>query len=280
MVKSNSLELYLSSYINLIKQAGSDNLDKIIQYIEGKQIKDRTKHNYLNSIVSIHKHNPSLVKGNIDKVKLLRDNLQKKINEAVKEDNITDKQRVAMDKVNWGDIENLIKKLEDNKGESKGALEEHILLELMNPPMRNDLQEIDIVTKKKDCDGNCIYIPPKGFVTLYIKDHKTTSRGGEPIIRELEKTLSDDVRKLVKDGRKFLFVDRSGKGYTSSAFTHYFKRIFQKHLGVAMSSTILRKIYLTSKYGSYKKKVKEMEQDAVQMGHSVETQQNNYVDSG
>jgi hypothetical protein len=185
-----------------------------------------------------------------------------------------------MDKVNWGDIENLIKKLEDNKGESKGALEEHILLELMNPPMRNDLQEIDIVTKKKDCDGNCIYIPPKGFVTLYIKDHKTTSRGGEPIIRELEKTLSDDVRKLVKDGRKFLFVDRSGKGYTSSAFTHYFKRIFQKHLGVAMSSTILRKIYLTSKYGSYKKKVKEMEQDAVQMGHSVETQQNNYVDSG
>jgi hypothetical protein len=82
MVKSNSLELYLSSYINLIKQAGSDNLDKIIQYIEGKQIKDRTKHNYLNSIVSIHKHNPSLVKGNIDKVKLLRDNLQKKINEA------------------------------------------------------------------------------------------------------------------------------------------------------------------------------------------------------
>ena len=280
MVKSNSLELYLSSFINLIKQAGSDDLDDILKYIENKQIKDRTKHNYLNAIVSIHKHNPSLIKGNIEPLKKMRDDLQKKINEAVKNDNITDKQRDAMDKVSWSDIENLFKKLEEKKGESKSAMEEHILLQLMNPPMRNDLQEIDIVKNKNKCDGNCIYVPPKGKITLFIKDHKTTSRGGEPIIRVLDKTLSDDIRSLIKDGRKFLFVDRSGKGYTSSAFTHYFKRIFQKHLGVAMSSTILRKIYLSDKYGNYKKKVKEMEEDAVQMGHSVATQQNNYVDSG
>jgi hypothetical protein len=278
MVKNNSVELYLTSYINLIKKAGSDNPKILLDYIKNANIKDRTKHNYLNAIVSLQKHNPDVITGDISALKEYRDTLQKSINESVKEDNITEKQREVMDKVSWKDILSLIDKLKDKKDSDHTALEEYILLSLMNPPLRNDLQEVRVAHNKKDCHDNCVLVPKKGDVVLYIRDHKTTSRGGKPIIRELDNSLGRDVRQLVSDGRSHLFVDRSRKPYTSSAFTHMMNRIFKKHIGTPVSSTLLRKIYLTDKYSGYKKKAREMAEDAEQMGHSVATQQTNYVD--
>jgi hypothetical protein len=277
MVKNNSVELYLKSYIALLKKANSDNPADILQYINEQPIKDRTKHNYLNSIVSLHKHNPALIKGDITAVKQARDELQREINKSVKEDNITEKQRAIMDKVEWRDIEALQEKLNKDKAESSGALEDYILLCLMNPPLRNDLQEVRVSRNRRDCKDNCIYIPAKGQVVLNIRDHKTTSRGGKPIIRKLDEALGNDIKKLVADGRTHLFVDRQGKPFSSSSFTHKLNKLFSKHLDVPLSSTLLRKIYLTDKYSNTKSIQKEMAQDAAQMGHSVATQQNNYV---
>jgi hypothetical protein len=89
--------------------------------------------------------------------------------------------------------------------------------------------------------------------------------------------MTADLKKLTGDGRTYLFTDRTGKPYTSSSFTHRLNSVFQKHIGQKLSSTLLRKIYLTDKYKDYKKVKSEMESDAKQMGHSVATQQEHYV---
>lgn len=278
MVKDNSAELYLKSYIALVKKVGSDDPSAMKAYINNLPLKDRTKHNYYNAIVSLHKHYPHLVNGDISEIKTERDKLQKAINKAVKTDNITAKQREVMEKVDWADIETLMHKLKADKDSDKVALEEYVLLELMNPPLRNDLQEVRVSRLKADCKDNCIFLPKgKGAAVLYIRDHKTTSRGGKPIIRRLSDELGKDIRELVKDGRTHLFVDRAGLPFTSSAFTHKLNKLFTKHLNQPISSTLLRKLYLTSKYGDVKKRATEMKKDAEQMGHSVETQQTNYV---
>ena len=278
MVKGNSAEQYLKTYISLIKKSDANNPHELLHYINNLGIKDRTKHNYLNSIVSLYKHNPDLIEGDITEIKKERDRLQRVINKAVKEDNITERQRKVMDSVNWADIERLGDKLYDARDESDMAREDYVLLALMNPPLRNDLQEVRISHNRTDCRDNCILLPKNGQVVLYIRDHKTTSRGGKPIIRKLDSKIGAEVRKLAEDGRTHLFVDRTGAPFSSSAFTHKFNKLFQKHLGVPISSTILRKLYLTDKYSDVKKRASEMNRDAEQMGHSVATQQANYVD--
>ena len=51
-------------------------------------------------------------------------------------------------------------------------------------------------------------------------------------------------------------------------------RILNKIFGKKVGSSLLRAIYLTSKYGDVKK---EMKDDAKAMSHSVQTQQTTYV---
>lgn len=278
MPKRNSVELYLNNLISLMKKANTEDAVELMEWIMKQPIKLRTKHNYLNSIVSVNKLKPGFIKGNISKVKEERDMLQSEINATVKESNITDKQKEVMDKVKWEDVVALVEKLKEQKDKSPKALEDYLLVALMNPPLRNDLQEIRVSRDGRDCKDNCIFVPRnKRPAKLFIRDHKTTSRGGDAIIRLLPLDISQDIQKLVGDGRTHLFADRTGKPYTSSSFTHRLNSIFKKHIGYNISSTLLRKMYLTDKYKDYKKVQNEMAEDAKQMGHSVGTQQNHYV---
>jgi len=279
MPKQNSVELYLNNLIALMKKAKTEDAVELMGWIMKQNTKLRTKHNYLNSIVSVDKMKPGFIKGDISKVKDERDKLQTEINATVKENNITDKQKEVMDNIKWDDVVGLSEKLNEAKGNSPKALEDYLLVALMNPPLRNDLQEIRVSRNGRDCKDNCVFVPKnkKGTAKLFIRDHKTTSRGGEAIVRPLSLEITHDIQKLVGDGRSHLFSDRSGKPYTSSSFTHRLNGIFKKHLGYNVSSTLLRKMYLTDKYKDYKKVQVEMAEDAKQMGHSVGTQQNHYV---
>ena len=284
MPKSNSSELYINTFLNLIKKSGSEDVNKITDWVLAQELKTRTKHNYLNSIVSLHKHCPHVVKkGDINKAKKERDRLQVQINEDVKADNITERQRKVLDTIDWSDIVKYREKLEKSKGESKEKMEDYLLLVLMDPPMRNDLQEIQICSSKKSV-ANCLYLPKKkgGEAVLYVRDHKTTSRGGKPIIRKLDASVTEDIKSLISDGRKWLFVDKKGNPYSSSGFTHRLNTLFKKEFGsdLNISSTVLRKLYLSSKYKDVKRIKREMDEDAKAMGHSSETAMTHYVADG
>jgi len=283
MPKSNSSELYIKTYLNLIQRSKTEDVGKMCDWIQGQDFKLRTKHNYLNSIVSLHKHCPHVVRGNIDKCKKLRDKYQEEINEEVKADNITERQRKVMDAIDWTDIQKYRQKLKEKKGDGTAPLENYLLVSLMDPPLRNDLQEIKICTstKTKGSD-NCLFLPKakNREGVLMVRDHKTTSRGGKPIIRTLPLDLTEDLRELVKDGRKWLFVDKHGNPYSSSGFTHRLNGLFKKEFGsdVSISSTILRKMYLSWKFKDAKRIKREMEATAEEMGHSAETAMKHYVD--
>jgi hypothetical protein len=277
--KTNSIESYLKTYVALIKEAGTEDLSELLTFIKNCDKKDRTKHNKLNAIISLDKHMPNEVSGDIAPLKKARDELQKAINKSVSENNLSERQSAVLDKVSMDDIYGVQKKLKECKGTSEKILENYILISLMIPPLRNDLQDVKVVRGEKlpRAKTNVILVPHSGAATLAIRDHKTTSRGGKPIMRELDAGLSDDIRAMVSDKRTHLFVDKYGKPYSDSAFSHRMSQMFDKLLGHKITSTILRKIYLTGKYGATKSVQREMKEDAEQMGHSVATQQTHYV---
>ena len=71
-----------------------------------------------------------------------------------------------------------------------------------------------------------------------------------------------------------LFTTSTGNELSRNALSQLLLKTSQKYMGKNISTTMLRKIYLSSKYANVKE---EMKKDAKIMGHSVSTQQNVYV---
>lgn len=279
MIANTSKKQYLTTYRNLIKKSGSENIEEIYKYIRDANVKDTTKLSYLNSIISLKKHDPSLVSGNLDDMITHRDKLNVKIEDERKNDNLNEKQRNAMEKITMDGIKQFIVKLNEKKDKSAKDMENYVLIKLMSQfPIRNDLQEIFITNFKSDTNKPCntIYIPNgKKNAIIYLKEYKTAKTNGT-ISLNLDDELTKDIKKLVKDGRTYLFQNNKGEPLSSSLFTHKLNNLFMKEFNVPISSTIIRKIYLTNKY---KDVIGEMKQDAKIMGHNLDTQRQVYIDN-
>jgi len=150
------------------------------------------------------------------------------------------------------------------------------------PPRRNqDYQLLHLVKSAKDkpTDKNYLSIDDK---TLYFNRYKTAKKYGQV---KVNITDNEDLRYALRcylahhphnkgrKGKNFitpLLVNNDGTPLTSvNAITRILNKIFGKKVG----SSMLRHIYLTSKYGD---ELKEMNEDAEAMGHSI-TQQREYV---
>lgn len=277
MTAQISKQTYLQSYLNLVKSAGSEEPSKLLNYVLGKDCKVTTKVNNLNSIISLAKSGDISI--DVEELKKRRDELQSEIKKNVGRDN-QGKYREKIDKVHIEDIDHLLSKLRIDRHKSDSALEDYVLLGLMWPsPSRNDLQEVVLCNNYRNRGkGNCIYLPKKADANgeLRINEHKTTSRGGKPIIRPMDKDLTDAVRRLFSDGRTYLFSTKRDKPLTSSAFSHKLSNFFSNYIGVPLSSTALRKIYLSGKYRGVKQ---QMKKDAKMMGHSENVAQSHYIDN-
>lgn len=278
MVSQTSINQYIKTYNALVRNVGSHDIDKIFKFILDSNVKNNTKTSYLNSIISLKKHDNNLVGGDLSKIIELRDKLNVEIENDRAKNNITSKQSHVMETVTINDLHDFVNTLNANKYSSSKNLEDYILIALMvKYPLRNDLQDILIITNKKECKGclvNYLYVPPKGEAILRLSQYKTAKTNGDITIN-VDADLSSDIRKLLKiDGRKFLFVDKHGNPLTSSNFTHRLNRIFTNQFGLPISSTLIRKIYLT---GKYKNVLEDMRDDAHIMGHSMATQQASYI---
>lgn len=279
MPQENSKQTYIKNWLQLIKETGSEKPDDILKHVLNKKVKPNTKANLLNSIISLVRIKPSLVP-DISKFEQARNKIQAEIRADNKEDNFNEKQRNISDNVKWGHIEAMLAKLEDEKNDN---LEDYILLRLMIPPLRNDLQDIKICTNKKDLTKlNCLFFNGDKAI-LRINHHKTTSRGGKPIIREIDKELTNDIKNLIADGRSHLFVNRFKQPFKQSTFTHKVESLFKKHLGFPIGSTMLRKLYHTHHTADDLEKIAELEakveKTANSMGHSINVVKSHYVDN-
>lgn len=281
MVKTTSQKQYLSTYLSLIKKAESSDIKDIYDYIFKKKVKDNTKASYLNSIISLKKIDDKSVKGNLKDIIEYRDKLNNKIEKDREIDNIREGQKEAIQNINLDDLRKFGKELNLKKNNSLKDLEDAILINMMVMyPLRNDLQEILLTQHKKDLtkpDLNILFIPKKGECVLSLKEFKTSSSQGEIIIN-INIELSDDIRNLIKSDtfRKYLFENRFNKPLSSSSFTHKLNVLTKKEFGIPISSTLIRKIYLSSKYANT---IKDMKKDSQILGHSLDTQRSTYINN-
>ena len=141
------------------------------------------------------------------------------------------------------------------------------LYHLIEPRRLLDYTEMKINNIDKEKDN---YIYSKKF---YFKKYKTAKFNGTaiiPIPNELN-TLIKKWLKLVKGKSDYLLFDYDFKKLTPTGLN---KRL-QNILGKGRSVNILRHSYLSNKYNP--EKLKELEQDASNMGTSIHQIINNYV---
>jgi integrase len=155
---------------------------------------------------------------------------------------------------------------------AKQDLTDHLILSLyvLLPPRRNqDYYFMKLDTGKKE-DEDFNYYRPADNQFVFNKYKTKKNYGVETIAvnTQLRKVLDNyiDLFGLV-DGDFLLYNDRNRGG--GNAITKALNRVFQRNVGASM----LRHIYLTSKYGEVKD---EMAKDAKEMGHSV-AQQKEYI---
>lgn len=276
MISSNSNNYYNSTYDMLKRKSKSDNIDDIIKFIRDSEVKITTKRNYLNSIIALHKHGKIKIP-NINVIKEYRDGLSEFIKNKIESgQNLNENQEDALNEITEDKINDLINYLKIKKNTSDKNFSDYIFIKMiLETHLRNDIGNLRITQSKGGKDGNYVYVTKKNPVELIINEFKT-SKTYEPIKIVLSPELSNDIKYYLKPfkERKYLFQNRNGNALSSSEITQKINKIFKEKFNNNISTTILRKWYLTNKY---KDVVKEMAHDAQQMGHSTDTQREYYI---
>lgn len=260
-------------------------------------IKDKlpsTKRNYLNAIIVALQGFPDW-----EKMEAFVDysDLRDELNKQIREQSLTGKKTEKQEK-NWitqeqyddvvTDYEKRLKKHRvlqskpsDISSPDRKLLQEYLLLKLYKEiPSRNDFARIKIVKqseynklKNNDMEENYLVISRDGMYFI-INLWKTKKSKGDRRRVEVPDNLVKLIRAVIrkKDNPDYLFEDAKGQPLSRNSLTKLFNRIFANYFPTKkISTSMLRHLFLTTKYGDIKK---EMEEDANNLGHSVDTQKN------
>jgi hypothetical protein len=290
-ISASSLKLYLN---NLKRLNGGQEIknfnflkdtEKIVNHI--KDYKPNTRRSYLISIVSLLKQEP--------KFKKLYDSYYKMLMEYNKELSVNN-EKSDTQKENWITQEQVLevyKKLEDdllpklkkkmNEDEYKELLSFVVLsLYTLQAPRRN-LDYLYMVMVKKyseDMDKKFNYLDLENMMFHFnnYKTQKTYKTQSIPVSPELQKViqiylsyhpLKSEIKK--KNTLVPFLVSYQGVPFEpTNTITRILNKIFSKKIGASM----LRNIYLTSKYSN---NMENLNEDATNMGTSSSTIQNQYV---
>jgi hypothetical protein len=294
-LSESSIKLYIR---NLEKLNGGElkdfkflkNVDTVLDLL--KAYKDNTKRSILISIVSILGCCPDDKK--IVKLKQKYYDLMLKKNDEIKEkatDEATEEQKENW--ISWEDVkkrfDDLSKEVEELKNttsinkQSFETLLYYMILALYihNQPRRNkDYQYMNIVFKSNDKlpkDKNYLSYSDNKFIFNVYKTSKKYGQKVEDISEDLKKCIDLYLKfhpkikgKVKKNTDTPFLVGYDGNPLSQvNSMTKIFNKIFNKKI----SSSALRHIFLSDKYGDV---VKEMKEDADKMGHSVQ-QQKEYI---
>lgn len=150
-------------------------------------------------------------------------------------------------------------------------------------PFRNDvagMMAINQAAYKKLSDeekkeNNYLVVPSKGNIYFVLNKYKTSKK-----YEELDLPIEDpNLRKILRyylkmNGMGVLFKTSTGKPLTRIELSKVLLKYSEKYMGKKISTTLLRKIYLSSKYGNMKE---ELEKDNKVMGHSKQVALDTYV---
>ena len=224
----------------------------------------------------------------------LRDELNDKYSEENKSGVISDKQSknfttteeiFKMINQMADDLKSIKKKNKDNitKKEMQ-LLQAYTLFNIYSRmPMRNDVAGMIAInqaaykklSEDEKKENNYLVVPSKGQIYFVLNKYKTSKK-----YQELNLPIEDDnLRKILRFYLKMndmgiLFKTSTGKPLTRTELSKTLLKYSQKYLDKSISTTLLRKIYLSSKYGDMKK---ELEKDNKVMGHSKAMALDTYV---
>ena len=150
-------------------------------------------------------------------------------------------------------------------------------------PMRNDVAGMTAInqaaykklSEEDKKENNYLVVPSKGNIYFVLNQYKTAKK-----YKELDLPIEDaNLRKILRyylkmNGKGILFKTSTGKPLTRTELSKVLIKYSKKYMDKSISTTLLRKIYLSSKYGDMKK---ELEKDNKIMGHSKAVALDTYV---
>jgi len=290
-LSESSIKLYLR---NLEKINNGELKDfkflKNVQAVQDvlKGYKDNTKRSILISIVSVLGCCPDDKK--IVKLrKAYYDLMLEKSNEIKEKETDEPTEEQKKNWISWDDVkkrfEELKKEVDEvtkNKNLNKNQFDTllyYMILSLyvISPPRRNkDYQYMNVVYKNTDKlskDKNYLAYSENKF---YFNVYKTSKKYGQKV-----EDISEELKKIIDLYLKFhpKIKGKVSKSVDTPFLVSYdgnplsqvnsMTKLFNKIFGKRISSSALRHIFLSSKYGDT---IKDMKEDADKMGHTVETQ--------
>jgi uncharacterized protein (DUF433 family) len=224
----------------------------------------------------------------------LRDELNDKYSEEQKSGIISDKQ--SKNFATTEEIFEMINKMADDLKPLKKKTKDEITKKEMQllqaytlfniyarMPFRNDVAGMMAInqaqykklSEKEKKDNNYLVVPSKGNIYFVLNKYKTSKK-----YEELDLPIEDkDLRKILRyylkmNGMGVLFKTSTGKPLTRIELSKVLLKYSEKYMNKKISTTLLRKIYLSSKYGNMKE---ELEKDNKVMGHSKQVALDTYV---
>jgi len=175
-----------------------------------------------------------------------------------------------------------LKKKEDLTAKDKNLIQVYTLYNIYTRlPLRNDLAGMEVINKRaynklseEEKKSENYLVINKNSMFFVLNKYKTSSKYEElkiDIPKDLEKLLRQYIR---INGMGVLFKSSTGKPLSRNALSQLLLKTSKKYMGKSISTTMLRKIYLSSKYADMKE---ELEKDNKVMGHSKEVAMESYI---
>ena len=293
--KDSTIKMYTANLMKLLKMFDTDKFDflKNIEKVEDK-LKDlhyTTRRNYLNAIVvylMTKDKESELVKKYVE----LRNDLNQMYETEQATGTISDKQKdsfVDISEVNKmiSEMAEEIKTKEILKKENITAKEKQLLMVYIlfniytRIPLRNDLAGMLVINKReynklsdKQKEENNYLVINKNKMYMVLNQYKTSAKYKELNI-DIPKDLERILRQYIKiNGMGILLKSSTGKTITRNDLSKLLIKTSKSRMNKSISTTMLRKIYLSSKYGDMKE---ELQKDNAVMGHSKEVAMNTYI---
>lgn len=298
-LKENTIKTYINNLkkidSNIEDLSWTEKFPAVMNRLNEMKLKHTTQKNYLNSLIVIME-SLNLYPESRKKYISVRDKFNKEYEKENETGIISDKQ--APNFVSRESFDNMIeqirkevvfkklKNVDNPTQEQRNLFQLFIILQMYRVlPVRNELatlkrikkSEYDKLSEEDKLKDNYLIFAPKNKLELSLGEYKTNKTYGIKIIEVptvAKRLLNIWFNRYNKDNES-VFIQQKDTPLTKNNLTKMLTRASEKYMdGKKISTTMIRKIYLSDKYAD---KNEEQKKDSDKMGHSIETQNKVYI---